>query len=557
MKTMVEKAKYPLAGIGELFLGIVLMIRPDGFIRSVITGLGIVLIVLGLIHMVSWFRTEPKMAKRERRLSKGLLVLAVGTCCILGVDWIMNRDFMPQLLYGILFFAMGAVKVQWTADFIRSGKHQWVLSGISVAVSFVAAALIWLNPAWYADIAGTLIPFIWIAVAVLDVLSVFYKGNLFEYQKIVRKKESLGSGNWKFQKDCSQLPKRFPSKWESVTLPHTWNASDGQDGGNDYFRGKCAYALRIPRQRKGGRVWLEIEAASMVADVYINGKEVTHHEGSYSAFRVDVTDYLAKRKNLLCILVDNANHDGVYPQMADFTFFGGLYRNVSLITVPESHFAMDHFGADGFLCTPISDEIDTRIRTEAWLENGMEQDIVYFSAKDREGVVVAQSEVTASEYVSAELHIPQPHFWQGVDDPYLYTVSAKLLRNGEVIDELSVQTGIRTFTVYPEKGFFLNGKQTSLRGVARHQDRENKGYAISEQDQMEDAALIREIGANTVRLAHYQHSQAFYSECDRLGLVVWAEIPLISAMSDHQSAHENSLQQMKELVSQNYNHPSI
>ncbi len=410
---------------------------------------------------------------------------------------------------------------------------------------------------WYADIAGTLIPFIWIAVAVLDVLSVFYKGSLFEHKKIARKNESLGSGDWKFQKDCSLLPKRFPSKWESVTLPHTWNASDGQDGGNDYFRGKCAYALRIPRQKTDGRVWLEIEAASMVADVYINGKEVTHHEGGYSAFRVDVTDYLTKRKNLLCIFVDNANHDGVYPQMADFTFFGGLYRNVSLITVPESHFSLDHFGADGFLCTPISDEIDTRIRTEAWLENGMEQDIVHFSAVDREGVVVAQSEVTASEYVSAELHIPQPHFWQGVDDPYLYTVSAKLLRNGEVIDELSVQTGIRTFTVYPGKGFFLNGKQMPLRGVARHQDRENKGYAISEQDQMEDAALIREIGANTVRLAHYQHSQAFYSECDRLGLVVWAEIPLISAMSDNRSAHENSLQQMKELVNQNYNHPSI
>lgn len=375
--------------------------------------------------------------------------------------------------------------------------------------------------------------------------------------RVTRKTENINNAGWKFKKDCAELPKRFPRRWESISLPHTWNAMDGQDGGSDYFRGKCAYAVRIPKQKTDGRVWLEIEAASMTAEVYINGKEVMRHEGGYSAFRADVTQMLNKRKNLLCIFVDNSNNEAVYPQLADFTFFGGLYRGVNLITVPESHFMLNRYGADGFLCTPISDEIDTRIKAEAWLENVKGSDTVYFSVTDRDGVVVAQSENAASEYVSAQLHIQQPHFWQGVDDPYLYTATARLLRRGAVIDEISVKTGIRTFSADSQKGFILNGKLTPLRGVSRHQDREDKGYALSEQDHLEDAALIREVGANTVRLAHYQHSQAFYDECDRLGLVVWAEIPLISVMSAAKGAHENSLRQMKELISQNYNHPSI
>ncbi len=387
--------------------------------------------------------------------------------------------------------------------------------------------------------------------------AVLYPGGFSASETAFRNTESLDKLNWKFKKDCGEVPECFPSDWEDVTLPHTWNAMDGQDGGGDYFRGKCVYAVQIPGQKTTGRLWLEIEAAGMTTRVCINGKEVASHEGGYSAFRADVTGLLGKQKNLLCILVDNSANDKVYPQMADFTFFGGLYRGVNLIAVPESHFAMNRNGADGFLCTPFSDETGAGIQAEAWLENVTESDMVRFCVANREGIVVAQSEVSASEHVSAQLRIPQPHFWQGTDDPYLYTASAALLQNGGVTDEVTVQTGIRTFKVDPQKGFILNGKQMPLRGVSRHQDREDKGYAISVQDHLEDAALIREVGANTVRLAHYQHSQTFYDECDRLGLVVWAEIPLISAMSPDPAAHENSMQQMRELISQNYNHPSI
>ncbi len=557
MKKLMEKGKYLLIGIGEMALGIVSLMRPVGVAQGIVICQGAVLLISGLAQILSYFRTKPEKAALKRRLSLGLFAVTVGLCCIFCVDWIMEQDASLRYIYGILFFLAGAVKFQWTADFLRFGKYQWVFSGLGSAAAFIAAALLFLNPAWAADSLGMIAPLTWFAEAILDALAVFYKGSMSEPKKVQRKKKILDGAAWKFQKDCAQIPAEFPSEWESVTLPHTWNALDGQDGGNDYFRGRCAYVLRVPKQKTNGRVWLEIEAASMTADVYINGKQVMNHEGGYSAFRADVTDYLKKRKNLLCIFVDNSANDGIYPQMADFTFFGGLYRGVSLITVPESHFALDHFGADGFQCTPVIDEVGTRVRTEAWLENAENRDRVQFLVTDADGVVVARSEIAASGYMSAELHVPQPHFWQGVEDPYLYTATAKLLRDGEVVDELSVRIGIRTFKVYPEKGFFLNGKQMPLRGVSRHQDRQDKGYAVSTQDHLEDAALIREVGANTVRLAHYQHSRTFYDECDRLGLVVWAEIPLISVMSDSLKAHENSLQQMKELISQNYNHPSI
>ncbi len=557
MKSIKEKARYLLTGLAEFLLGIVLFLRPMGFTQGVLMIAGVLLLVAGVIQIVSYFRTAPEAAAKGHSFSKGIFSLVMGLFLLLRPDTVLAAFPALRMLYGVLFFLLAALKLQWTADFLRFHKYQWLFALLSSALACGTAALIFLNPAWVSAMLGTLIPIVLIAEAVLDVLALFYKGSLTTEQTQLRKTENLDDADWRFKKNFEKPSKHFPSRWEGVTLPHTWNVLDGQDGGNDYFRGKCVYAVRIPRQKTDGRVWLEIEAASLVAEVYLNGQKVAEHAGGYSAFRADVTDYLAKRKNLLCILVDNENREDVYPQMADFTFFGGLYRGVNLITVPQSHFSLDRYGADGFLCTPISDEIDTRIRAEAWLDGTSEGDTVHFFVMDADGLVVAQSEIAASEYVCVDLHITQPHFWQGVDDPYLYTVSAELLRDGKVIDGLHVNTGIRTFVVDPQEGFILNGRPTPLRGVSRHQDREDKGYAISWQDQQEDAALIREVGANTVRLAHYQHSQEFYDECDRLGLVVWAEIPLISVMSENPDAHENSLQQMKELISQCYNHPSI
>ncbi len=373
----------------------------------------------------------------------------------------------------------------------------------------------------------------------------------------MRIKKNINEIGWKFQKDCSSIPKVYPSGWENVSLPHTWNALDGQDGGNDYFRGACMYAARLERPEMEGCIFLEVEAASLVADVYVNGKKAGHHEGGYSAFRVEITDYLKAGENLLCILVDNSDCGHVYPQMADFTFFGGLYRNVSLIMVPESHFDLNYHGGEGIICRTKMRGDTAELTAETWIEHAQKGELVQFSIRNAEGHIVACDAVKADREVRTVLEIPSPHLWQGVEDPYMYSITAELIRDEEVLDQVMIPLGIRTFKVDPQRGFILNGKVTPLRGVSRHQDREDKGYAVTEEEMLEDAELIRELGANTVRLAHYQHSRYFYDLCDKFGFVVWAEIPLISAMNEEEAAHKNCRSQLMELICQNFHHPSI
>lgn len=373
----------------------------------------------------------------------------------------------------------------------------------------------------------------------------------------MRNKLNLNQLPWKFKKDCSAVPDSYPRDWESVSLPHTWNAMDGQDGGNDYFRGACMYTALLPELPRTGHCYLEIEAASLTADVFVNGKQVTRHEGGYSAFRADLSPYLSEEDNLLCIRVDNSSLPQVYPHMADFTFFGGLYRNVSLIVVPESHFLSDYHGTDYFFCTPTVEDGKACIHIDVKLVNPQKQDILHFEITDADGAVCAHYEEPAANAASVHLTLEQPHLWNGMADPYLYRASASLLRDGRRLDSVSASIGLRSFSVDPEKGFFLNGRPLPLRGVSRHQDREDKGYVLSAADQQEDAGLIREMGANTIRLAHYQHSRFFYDLCDQMGFVVWAEIPFISVMREEPEAHENCRSQLTELILQNYHHPSI
>ena len=373
----------------------------------------------------------------------------------------------------------------------------------------------------------------------------------------MRIRKNINDIGWKFRKNCSSIPSAYPVDWEDVTLPHTWNALDGQDGGNDYFRGACVYAAQLERPDTDGCIFLEVEAASLIADVYVNEKKVGHHEGGYSAFRLDITESLTEDKNLLCICVDNSDCGHVYPQMADFTFFGGLYRNVSLIMVPKSHFDLNYYGGEGIICKTKVCDGSAELTAKAWIEDARDGDLVQFVIKNAEGHVVAGDAVKAAREVSVILEISAPHLWQGTEDPYLYSIAAELIRDEKVLDQVMIPLGIRTFAVDPKKGFILNGKVTPLRGVSRHQDREGKGYALSEADMLEDAQLIHELGANTVRLAHYQHSRHFYDLCDRFGFVVWAEIPLISAMNEEEQAHENCRSQLTELICQNYHHPSI
>lgn len=374
----------------------------------------------------------------------------------------------------------------------------------------------------------------------------------------MRKKQDINE-NWYFKKNSSGLPSEITGDWEPVTIPHTWNAEDGQDGGNNYYRGECWYAHSFPRPvtKKGERVYLEFEAAAMKASVYVNGKLAGSHEGGYSIFRVEITDLLTDGENLLFVSADNREYSGIYPQVADFTFYGGLYRPVSMIIVPETHFCLDFWGAPGIACRTAISENQAVITAEAYVTDAKAGDSVWFSVTDSEGITVAEGVSPAGKTTSVRLLITSPHLWQGVKDPYLYHVTAKLVRRNETIDTVSVKTGIREFYVDPERGFILNGISTPLRGVSRHQDRLGVGNALTASEHREDAELIHEIGANTVRLAHYQHSQEFYNACDEYGFVVWAEIPFISRMNADPKAHENCIAQLKELIYQNYNHPSI
>ncbi len=364
--------------------------------------------------------------------------------------------------------------------------------------------------------------------------------------------------NWEFSKD--RLHK------ETVTLPHTWNAVDGMDGKGEYDRGEYFYTKQLPTPvtKDGERVILEILAASLSCRVFVNEKEVGSHEGGYSSFALDITDALLPRNpgadlNRLTITVSNLHQSHIYPQMADFTFYGGLYRGVNLLIVSGTHFDTGYHGASGLAVTPeICDADDSHaiLHLNSWVVNPSPDYTVRYLITDAAGKQVAEA-WRPSEAPKTDILLPEPHLWQGVDDPYLYRCTATLVYRNESVDEVSTRFGIRTFHVDPEKGFFLNGKPMMLRGVSRHQDRLWMGNALTKQQHYEDAALIAEVGANTVRLAHYQHSHDFYDACDEYGFIVWAEIPYISSQSDDPAAHENCRLQMKDLIYQNYNHPSI
>ena len=338
-------------------------------------------------------------------------------------------------------------------------------------------------------------------------------------------------------------------KTTAVDLPHTWNNIDGQDGGNDYWRGTCIYKTQFTApafDKNTQQVWLQFEGVNASAKVTLNGVEVARHDGGYSTFRADVTALLAD-SNELIVEADNSKNDRVYPQKADFTFYGGIYRDVSLLVVSRNHIALGYLGGPGVQITPTVNGANADIEVKTWMEGDGE---IEFSIYDAAG-----AEVLTGKGRDTTVTLEHPHLWDGVRDPYLYTCAVRLVLNGEVQDEVRQRFGVRSFSVDPKRGFFLNGRPYPLHGVSRHQDRKGLGNAITREMHDEDMQLIKELGANTIRLAHYQHDQYFYDLCDEAGMVVWAEIPYIS---EHMpNGRENTISQMKELIVQNYNHACI
>ena len=357
------------------------------------------------------------------------------------------------------------------------------------------------------------------------------------------RKTEIFNENWEFIKESNRT---------NVTLPHTWNDKDGQDGGNDYYRGTCQYikSFRIPPMNQNDEAWLEFRGAAMTAEVFLNGVSLAKHEGGYSTFRVNLTDEL-KEDNVLTVSVDNSANRMVYPQKADFTFYGGIYRDVYLITLPKSHFSLGYHGGPGIQVTPKVADSEAEVKFDVWTENTADGTPISFSIRELGEAGKATAKIH-NGHASVTVKIPNVRPWDGINDPYLYTATAKFADGS---DKVESRFGCRSFLFDADKGFFLNGRSYPLCGVSRHQDREGAGNALTPKMHREDMKLIQEIGANTIRLAHYQHDQYFYDLCDEAGMIVWAEIPYIT---EHMpEANENTASQLKELVVQNYNHPSV
>ena len=346
---------------------------------------------------------------------------------------------------------------------------------------------------------------------------------------------------------------------EQVTLPHTWNAVDGMDGNGSYLRTTGVYTRTFTQPKQplaGGRTYVEVLAAALAATVKVNGQVATTHEGGFSIFRADVTDLCHEGDNELTIEVSNEDTPSMYPASADFTFYGGLYRGVNLISVPNAHFDLDYYGGPGIMVTPVpTEDGGANFTIKSFVTNPADDLTVLYSIEDCFGREVA-SAVRGSAETEVTIYVPDAQLWS-MDEPNLYTVTATLQRNNEAVDEIYANVGVRSFKVTPNEGFSINGVPTPLRGVSRHQDRVFEGNALTAEEHYDDAMLIKELGANTIRLAHYQHSQDFYDACDEIGFAVWAEIPFISVFKKGEGAHTHVMEEMKELIIQNYNHPSI
>jgi beta-galactosidase len=380
------------------------------------------------------------------------------------------------------------------------------------------------------------------------------------------------NNDWKFcQQDEEQVMNKSynDNLWEAINVPHTWNAIDGANGLN-YYKGACWYRkeFNVDSSANGNKIFIEFNGSNSITDVYVNGHHMGQHKGGYSTFRFDITEAVESGcKNILSVKVDNTVVDDVYPQKADFTFYGGIYRDVNIIIVNPVHIDLSDYGSSGIyivqeeisqekasliLKTRLVNSLDEEKKVRLWADIvDAEGSVAAYAAKE---VIIPAGEM---KVVAIPVIIENPTLWNGRKNPYLYEAKVSVQRFNDTIDELSIPFGVRYFHVDPEKGFFLNGEHLPLNGVSRHQDRKDMGWAVTEKEKEEDMELIKEIGATSIRLAHYQHDQYFYDLCDREGLVIWAEIPFISVMSTADLEGKNAKQQMIELIRQNFNHPSI
>lgn len=373
-----------------------------------------------------------------------------------------------------------------------------------------------------------------------------------------REMKTINDG-WEFRKPAD-------ARWERVNLPHTFNLDAYQRP--DYYQGKGIYrrVLTLPEVDSSRRYYLKIDAASKAAEVRINGREAGSHAGGYTAFVFDVTPYIQK-ENVIEITVDNSRKD-ITPISADFTFWGGIYRDVWLISTPEQHFRMDNMGSDGiFVSTPQVDERHATVRIRGEVANdardnaALEVRSLIYSPQGnllqtrRQKLKLKAGETRAFDYLSEK--IVNPVLWSP-ESPQLYTVKTALVdtKTEEVLDEKTHSVGLRWFSFDGNKGFSLNGKSYKLRGVNRHQDQAPVGVALDDEAHRRDVRLMKELGCNFVRISHFPQDDALLEMCDRLGLLVWEEIPIINIVPDTPGYADNCEYNLREMIRQHYNHSS-
>ena len=360
------------------------------------------------------------------------------------------------------------------------------------------------------------------------------------------------------------------STWQPVSLPHTWNNLDGQDGGGNYYRGPAWYRRHFTpdRQLAGKSLFLQFDGAATTADVFVNGTRVGTHKGNFAAFCFDVTSLLqVGRDNVIAVRVDNAATNEIAPLSADFTVFGGLYRDVHLLVLDNLSVSPLDYASPGVYIKQVAvtpEQAELEITTKLRNANAASKPAtIHYLITNREGKptqeLSAQATVEAggSTDVVQKILLAHPHLWNGRPDPYLYQLTVEVRDGRQLTDSVTQSFGVRSFRVDPDQGFFLNGRHYPLYGVSRHQDRIDKGWAIGPAEHDEDFQLIEELGCTAVRLAHYQHAQHFYDLCDKGGLIVWAELPYVNASGPLPAFGENARTQLTELVKQNFNHPSI
>ena len=361
----------------------------------------------------------------------------------------------------------------------------------------------------------------------------------------------------------------FDQRWQDVTIPHTWNAIDMQNDKNYFYAGEAFYkkTYRPDASMKDKRIFLNFEGVASVAELYVNGTFAGNHKGGYSAFTIEISKLLKfGEDNEILLKVDNSSRPDVVPiNHTLFGVYGGMYRPVHLIITEKVNIAVTDYASPGIYIsqknvTNKSADVNVEIKIENKNREAKRVQLLT-SIYDMDGKLKLKKETAINvlpqgrQFYNQDFTITNPHLWQGLEDPYLYKVVTQIVSNGTVIDEVIQPLGLRHFELKAADGMYLNGEKVPMYGVCRHQDWWQSASALTNEQHDADLAIIKEIGATTIRLAHYQQSEYFYSKCDSIGFMIWAEIPFVNRVSTKEA--DNAKQQMTELIRQNYNHPSI